>query len=186
MKAIHIHLFSDAYRQSKRLYETAFPPQQRYSHFGIWLMSKWKRPVEYLAYYDHNDYCGMTYTIDTGKYLYLFYIAVNPARRSRGCGSRMLAYLKEQHPDRMILLDVEEPDPGIENYDQRVKRIEFYRRNGFKLLDRYIKSEGQTLKIMATAEDFESAEYWKAFRLMDIKTLARVKKLKRILHLDRA
>ncbi len=185
LEARKIHLFSRAYFQTRSLYLRAFPPEQRYWPFGVWFMAAVKRPVEYLAWYEDGRFLGLTYAIDTGVYLYLFYIAVEPEARSGGVGSRILKELQSRHPDRPIVLDVEEPDPAAENNDQRLQRIAFYEKNGFYLLDRYIITEGHRLKIMSTSTDFISEEYWKAFRLMDIKTLARIKKVTRMLGLTK-
>lgn len=180
-----VRRLSGDYRGVRQLYRAAFPEPQRYAFSGVWLTAAWKRPVEFLGYYDGDRLCGLTYTVDTGRYLYLFYIAVPEDCRGRGYGARMLDQLRQRHPDRTIVLDVETPDPSAPNNEQRLRRVAFYERNGFFLLDRYVKSEGHSQQIMSTSREFDAAEYWKGFRLMGLKTLARVKKVQKLLHLWR-
>ena len=177
--------FSREYRNAAGLYREAFPPEQRYSYFFLWLTAALRRPVTFRGYYDGSEFCGLSYTVDTGRYVYLFYLAVPARRRGRGDGSEILSLLRQRHPDRTILLDVEAPDPAADNKEQRQKRVEFYLRNGFYLLDRQVETEGHVQKIMSTSREFDSAEYWKAFRLMSLKTLSRIKKVQKLLHLWR-
>lgn len=113
------------------LYEEAFPPEER---FDMSLLDDLARRdgVAFTAYYRSGEFCGFSYCVDTGSYLYLLFLAVDDARRSQGLGSLILARLKERYPGRAIVVEIEPVDPAATNAGQRSARLDFYRRNGFK------------------------------------------------------
>ena len=124
------------FRQARRLYRAAFPAAQRRPFLSLWLLSVCKPAVSLRVYLDGTCFCGFSYTVTTEKYLYISFLAVDPALRSRGYGAQMLTLLRQQAPGRALLAEVERPEPESPNYAQRVRRVEFYRRNGFHTLDR--------------------------------------------------
>ncbi|MFM1964605.1 MAG: hypothetical protein RL134_330 [Actinomycetota bacterium] len=72
---------------------------------------------------------------DTGM-AFVRYLAVDPARRDRGLGGKLVAHLREALRDEgigVLLLDVEAP-MGAHAEDDR-RRIAFYERCGMTLLD---------------------------------------------------
>lgn len=109
---------------------TAFPPEERIPIWVLNLFSK-KRNVNFNAWYDNREFCGITYTIESEKMIFLLYFAVNAQQRSKGYGSRIIHELKQNAGGREIILNVEKPDQSAENNAQRVQRIAFYERNGF-------------------------------------------------------
>lgn len=165
------------YREVKRLYLSAFPPEERRPFFSLWLLSAMKAPVSLRAYRDGNTLCGFVLSVDSGKYLYISFIAVNPALRGQGCGSRMLDTLRQQHSGRPLLVEVEAPDPAADNQSQRQKRMAFYAKNGFFDLDRTITGRGVTYKILSTEEAFDRAAYREIFPLLSFGLRARLREL---------
>ena len=118
------------YRLVVELMRTAFPPEERIPIWVLNLLSK-KRNVNFNAWYDNGEFCGITYTIESEKMIFLLYFAVNAQQRSRGYGSRIIHELKQIAEGREIILNVEKPDQFAENNTQRVQRIAFYEKNGF-------------------------------------------------------
>ena len=179
MEARTYGLGSETYRAVKALYLSAFPPEQRYCPEALWLTGLLRSRTENLAWFDDSRLAGMTYTVDTGRNLYIYYIAVDPALRSRGYGSAILDCLRQRHPDRVLILDVDAPDPESPAYETQLRRVDFYLRNGFHALDHHVITEGKRLDILSTSEDFDASEYWRAFRLMSQPMLARLKGLQK-------
>ena len=163
------------YREVKRLYLSAFPPEERRPFFSLWLLSAIKAPVSLRAYMDGKDLGGFVLSVDSGKYLYISFIAVNPALRGKGYGSRMLEALRQQHPGRPLLVEVEAPDPAADNQAQRVKRMAFYEKNGFFDLDRTITGRGVTYKILSTEGTFDRAAYREIFSHLSFGLRARLR-----------
>lgn len=112
------------------LYEEAFPPEER---FDIGLLDDLaeREHVDFTAYYRREEFCGFSYSIDTGSCLYVLFLAVAGAKRSRGHGSQIIARLKERYPGRAIVVEIEPIDPMAPNAAQRLARLDFYTRNGF-------------------------------------------------------
>ena len=122
---------SHAHELAVALYEKAFPPEERFAIDVLDNLSK-RAEVDFTAYYRDGTFCGFSYCIDTGSYLYLLFLAVDGAMRSQGCGSRILARLKARYPGRVIMLEIEPVAEDAPNAPQRVKRLKFYRRNDFE------------------------------------------------------
>ena len=150
-------------REVKRLYLSAFPAEERYPFGRLWLLSALKSRVALRAYGDGDAFCGFTLTVDSGKYLYISFIAVAPEVRSRGYGAQMLELLRQGYPERALLVEVEAPEETSPNCGQRVRRIDFYRKNGFHDLDRTITGRGVTYALLSTDTDFDREAYWKIF-----------------------
>ena len=109
---------------------TAFPQEERIPIWILRLLSRNKN-VNFNAWYDDKELCGITYTIESEKTIFLLYFAVNAQLRSKGYGSRIIGELKKIAGEREIILNVEKPDKAAENNAQRIQRIAFYERNGF-------------------------------------------------------
>ena len=118
------------YRSVVELMLTAFPPEERIPVWLLNLLAK-KRNVNFNAWYDDQEFCGITYTLESEKMVYLLYFAVNEQQRSKGYGSQIIHELKQTAQGREIILNVEKPNQFAENNEQRMQRIAFYERNGF-------------------------------------------------------
>ena len=116
--------------QVMRLYAEAFPDEERIPESELWQMAC-REQVEFTAYYDVGTFCGFTFCIDAGRYLYIVYLAVDAQARAKGYGSRVLAQLRERHPHATFVLEIEPLDEDAPNLHQRIKRLAFYERNGF-------------------------------------------------------
>lgn len=101
----------------RRLMKTAFP---RNELIPLWVLSilALRKSVNFRAFYDDEQFCGIMYTAENDKYIYVLYLAVNDQIRSKGYGTKMLNWLKSD-TDKIIVLDVESIDPSAENAQQR-------------------------------------------------------------------
>lgn len=165
------------FRQARALYISAFPAPQRRPFLSLWLLSVCKPAVSLRTYSDNGQFCGFTCAVQSEKYLYLNFIAVNPALRSKGYGGQILDLLRQQAPQQALLVEVERPDPDAPNYSQRCARVAFYRRNGFYDLDRTITGHGATFMLMSTDPVFDRDAYWSIFPQMSLGLRASLKRL---------
>lgn len=137
------------YRSVVELMLTAFPPEERISIWILNLLSR-KRNVNFLAWYDNREFCGITYTIESEKMIFLLYFAVNAQQRPKGYGSQIIHELKQAVRGREIILNVEKPYQSAENNTQRVQRITFYERNGFCQSSFDLRIEGTDYLVFST------------------------------------
>ena len=137
------------YRAIAELMRTAFPPEERIPLWVLTILSK-KRNVNFNAWYDDGNLCGLTYTIESAKMVFLLYFAVQEQLRSQGYGSRIIEEVKMLVGKREIILNVEKPDEQAENNAQRIRRITFYERNGFYKSDFALRIEGTDYLVLST------------------------------------
>ena len=117
-------------KNAKKLYNTAFPKYERIPYFILKLFTLNKN-VKFTEYYDNNVFVGITYTAETDYTLYLYYFAISDNLRGKGYGSKILNHLKTLYPNKTITLNIEPLDENSTNYNDRLRRYEFYKRNGF-------------------------------------------------------
>ena len=114
----------------KDLYYSAFPVSEQ---APMWLLLKQAKKdfVNFVAYYDKDEFVGFTYTTTHGNLTYLLYIAINADIRSKGYGSQILNCIKDFYPDNRIILNIETEDEKADNNEERKKRKNFYTKNGY-------------------------------------------------------
>ena len=110
--------------------EEAFPECERNSLDDLYA-SDTADKLEMLGIYDDDEIVGF-FTVRIFKNIrYLAYFAVRHDKRSAGIGSRALKLLSERYPDAQIVTEFETPDESCENNALRLRRRDFYLRNGF-------------------------------------------------------
>lgn len=113
------------------LYNEAFPPEERRPWDTIVNPVSAAGPHLYIA----ADADGRNYGFVTiwtfQKFIYVEHLAVDAAARGAGIGASVLAGIKKLHP-KPIALEVEPPHS---DNPMAARRIGFYRRCGFDLLD---------------------------------------------------
>ena len=80
---------------------------------------------------------------------YVAYLGIDAKFRGLGIGSRLLALIAEQNPSTQIVLDVEPPHEDAPNLAQRLRRIEFYGRHGFRRCGKFFNYAGLSFEILA-------------------------------------
>ena len=154
-----VSLFSKNYRDVKALYLAAFPAVERLPYLPLVLNAQ-RRLANFYAYYDDEKFVGLAYLLENKEVVYLFFLAVNTKIRSRGYGTAILQDIKKLAGERPIILAMEPLDKTAQNYQQRVKRVDFYKKNGFKITDYYYHEGKEVYQVMATddALDIRSVE----------------------------
>ncbi len=80
---------------------------------------------------------------------YVAYLGIDAKFRGLGIGSRLLALIVTQNPRAQIVLDVEPPHEDVPNLAQRLRRIEFYGRRGFRRCGKFFNYAGLSFEILA-------------------------------------
>lgn len=158
LKAIKVSKRIKEYSDIKELICRAFPKSEQ---IPVWLLKALARrkSVSFLAYYDNGSFCGISYTASTDKMVFVLYLAVNDKVRSKGYGTAILEYLKELYADKPISLNIEAVDTNADNYAERVKRFEFYKKNGFHDTEHKITDNGEIYSILSNADEFNIDDY---------------------------
>lgn len=118
------------YNKFKELYFNAFPKEERRPLFLFWLTSKFGK-IDAFALEKDEKFVGLLISTKVKDIVWVDYLAISPEYRGQNLGSEALENLKEYYSNSRIFLEVETPLDNVDNYHQRVKRINFYNKNGF-------------------------------------------------------
>lgn len=152
-----INFFSSDYGKISRLYKTAFPADERAPMWLLALKSE-REDVDFWGLYSDGNWAGLAYVISGGEASYLFYLALSENMRGKGIGSKALQALKKHYMGQRFFLALEQLDESAENYEERLKRRQFYLKNGLKPLPLTIREATVTYDVMGTG-DVKPEEY---------------------------
>ena len=146
------------YKRIKKLYHDAFPMDER---APFWLLMKRRNRdnVDFLAVYHEDQWVGLTYVISREDFSYVYYLAIAENARGKGYGSGVLGAIKERYAGNRIILAIEELDEKAENYEERIRRKQFYEKNGLQLLDYKMREAKVVYDVMGTSEKISPEEY---------------------------
>lgn len=113
------------------LYLRAFPKIERHP-LGELFGAASAGSAEFLSFTEDGRFIGLAYMIVRGKVAFLLYFAVAKGKRNRGCGSAMLKMIRERYEGMDVVLLIESLHEECDNMDMRIRRRNFYLRNGFR------------------------------------------------------
>lgn len=159
-------------RNIRKLYETAFPVEEQIPYEELLVLMD-KMPLDFTAYYDDEEFIGITIVYPRKTFNWFWYFAVRSELRGKGYGQQILSRLIEEYKDCTNILDMESPDQVCENLEQRKRRCAFYLRNGFRKTGIGKSFEGIDYTILIngegtfTLDDYERVlaelrSFWKA------------------------
>jgi len=131
----------------KEIYERSFPPEEQIPLPEL-LRSAEAPEVSFVAWADPalpTDEAGATHVV---ALTYLGFLAVDGRTRSAGYGSRILTYFAERYASVPQLLEIEPMTREAANYQQRVRRLAFYERNGFTVTNMITHEADQTYRVL--------------------------------------
>ena len=121
---------SEDFQMIKTLYTSSFPKIEQTPMWFLLQRAK-KDYVEFNAYYDGEVFVGFVYLMLHENLTYIMYIAIDTKHRSKGYGSQIMNHIREVYPNNRIILSIEAEDENAENNAQRIKRKQFYIKNGY-------------------------------------------------------
>lgn len=90
-----------------------------------------KGALEVWAVYDGDEFVGFTTVYPDSRLAYVFFLAVSAGKRCGGYGAKILELLRSHYSGRRLVLDIEPLDPSVSGNEMRVRRKNFYLRNGY-------------------------------------------------------
>lgn len=148
--------------QIKRLYHTAFPKEER---LPWWLLRLWAfvKRFHLTAYYNGETFCGFTFGATEADVFYIMFFAVDRKLRGQGYGSSILEHIKQENPGKTVLLNVELLDEAAPNNAQRIKRMAFYKKNGFTDTGFLIREVGGIFRVLSSTAKIDVRAYQQVF-----------------------
>lgn len=145
-------------REIKRIYESAFPDDEKAPFFIIMHKERTKK-AEILTAYENDEFVGFAYMVCYKNLAYLFYLAVDENKRGKGYGRKLIEAVKIRYSGKRIFLAREQLDESAENYAQRVSRRDFYVKCGFRDLPCCIKEASVIYDVMGIGGNVSAREY---------------------------
>ena len=136
MNSFEMRTFTEADKDSpelkelEALYTRAFPPNERRPLEE--LTDEKSGMIKVLGFYQHAVFCGMAVTLSAAGLVHIIYLAMEERFRGQGLGSLALEEIRKMASGQKIMVDVERVEDGAPNNDQRIRRIAFYRKNGYE------------------------------------------------------
>lgn len=111
------------------LYRQAFPRYER-KPFAI-IRSMYKKGSSDIWYFEKDGrFAGFVFTVNREEAILIDYLAVCPKRRGERIGSEILTQMREFYAPKGIFVEIESVFAECENKEERLRRKEFYFKNG--------------------------------------------------------
>lgn len=138
------------------LYARAFPEEERIAYPVLEQRAQYE-DTELLVVWDGQQLVGMLFLVRYKDLVLLLYFAVLEQLRNRGYGAAILDMLAARYTGCRIFLDIEAVDPAQPDA-MRVRRRNFYLRNGFRSTNRSYTWKGMTFEILSYGGDVTREE----------------------------
>ena len=146
------------WQQINFLAKEAFPPEEYLAPDQLVEMSKADN-FDFFALTDGDTFIGFM-VVQTHKNLaYLFFLAIDLSCRAKGYGSRAIETLRALYPGKTQVVDFEMLDSEAPNNEQRMKRRQFYLRNGYKETGLFLSYLGVDYEVFCMGDVFEPQEF---------------------------
>lgn len=147
-----------------KLYIKSFPKNERKPFFLMLIMWK-KKTFEILSIEDDKgDFVGLAIVIRHKDLALLDYFAISSKKRNSGAGSKAFYLLKEKYKEQRFFLEIE--DTSVESIDSvnRIRRKNFYLKNGMSSLAFKVKLFDVEMELMGDNCNITFEEYHSIFK----------------------
>lgn len=145
----------------------AFPPEEYLAPDRMIEMSQ-REQLEIWALKDGDMFVGFAVIKLYRKLAYLFFLAVEPALRSRGYGRRAVETMIAKYPYRIHTVDFEMPDESAENNAQRLRRRNFYLSCGYRETGVFLSYLGVDYEVFCMGKRFDETMFAEMMRSITI------------------
>lgn len=156
----------DDKKKLKEIYISSFPSYERMPFFRLTNSSKKDKGFELLSIYDNETVIGFFYVILQKDICLILYFAIDEDKRSLGFGSQAITLIKEHFIGKRIFLYIEQIKPKAQNYEQQVKRKDFYVRNNFRPTNFQVVLSTEVFEVLIYGNEIEKEEYIQILRKM--------------------
>lgn len=135
------------WRQIYRLYREAFPECEQKPFWLIRLKNiQGKADAWYME--DKGTFVGLAITMNAKELVLLDYFAIEESLRGKGYGSEGLKALQTYYAGRKFFLEAESVYAEAENREQRLRRKQFYLKNGMSEMKMIANVFGTDLEVL--------------------------------------
>ncbi len=154
----------DLLTKIKELYESAFPPSEKKPFRLIEEKTETGEMEIYAIVGDSGEFLGLAIFILHGRIALLDYFAIDDSLRGKGIGSAALSEIKVLFPEKVLLLEIEDPEEmGADNTAERVRRERFYTSRGMSVMPYKIMLFGVKMLVLTFGGEVDFSEYHNIF-----------------------
>ncbi len=167
MKLELIRLQSDSKDRAyfEEVNREAFPPSERLEMDEIFAFAQ-DTDTDILGIYDEKTPIGFAVLLKNAECAYIYYIAIDKNLRSKGYGGAALGELMEAYSDLQLSLDFEELKEEAENIEQRIRRKNFYLRNGFHETGNYTLLCGERFEVVCNKGELQKPAFKELLKIL--------------------
>ena len=166
LKLIDLKQNKNFIKNAKELYNSAFPSNERMP-FNLLMLKAKGSNVTFWAVVDDGVFKGLTYTVWYNDIVFIFYLAVAKSERGNGIGTQILSLIKQEFPNCRLVLNIEALDENSDNNDERIRRREFYVKNGFFSAGYNVREYSVTYENMCFSPDNKTVTKPEYFSLIE-------------------
>lgn len=154
---MHYRNYSYCYAEYKaaieEIYNKSFPKSERFPFWVLWACNYNNSGSKLDAIIDHelDKVVGMRFIVDYKDIRYLMYLAIDEKYRNKGFGSDALKDIILSRADCDVLLCIERPSTDLN--DIKLRRKEFYLRNGFYSTGIFIEDSGVEYEFLSSSKE---------------------------------
>lgn len=130
LELIRLNADSKDRKYFERINDEAFPLSERMSFDEIFDFAS-DTDTDVLGIYDAGNPVGFAVVLKNEECGYVYFIAIDSYIRSKGYGGAAMKKMMEVYSKLQLVLDFEVIDENAENNEQRIRRKNFYLKNGF-------------------------------------------------------
>ncbi|WP_027699922.1 GNAT family N-acetyltransferase [Weissella oryzae] len=152
----------------QNVYIEAFPAYERIAFSELLTRQLEETTLKLSILWADGQNVGILVNVELeAKKTFILYLAIDPKIRSAGYGSRTLSLLKELYPGGVIL-ESEQIGTSAENETQRVRRYNFYQKNGLLDTGYLTKNLGGIFHLLASEATVTLDDYLLASKSLGI------------------
>lgn len=142
----------------KELYLKAFPKEER-KPFDLIVQGQEQGTVDILCINDEGKFCGLAIPVIDNDIVLLVFFAIADSKRSGGYGSKALKMIMEKYKGKRFILEIEDTAANAENKEQRIRRKNFYIKNGLIDTGFMINIMGVDMEVLGNTTDITFEEH---------------------------
>lgn len=150
-------------RWMKKTYLESFPKSER-KPFGLMKLKAGQKVMELLVILEKGQPVGFAITVLHRDMVLLDYFAVHRTCRGQHYGSSALSLLKERYQGKRLILEIELPDEDAPNQEERIRRKQFYLKNGMVETGLKVCVFQVPMEVLTDGETVTYREYHEIYR----------------------
>lgn len=148
----------------EELYKSEFPKEER-KPFPLMLEKEQNGEMEILAVNsEEGEFLGLVITIIDTEWILLDYFAIKPEMQGKNIGSDVICLLNERYKDKGIVIEIERTDTECENRSQRIRRKQFYLKNGMREAGILVTLYNVEMELLTNGKRINYKEYYQIYQ----------------------